>query len=702
MVIRLPISRCFSLVLLLFCCLPVFSQQELADSLKRVMGFSNDTTRVGMLLKLSEAYMKFSPKKAVDPANEAAILAVQLGNDTLEAKSLTMIGRVNYKIGNFTLAISNLEKAEKLYLQLGLDRSAGLVAITMANCYHDKGNYNESLHHSFEAYKIFENAGDKSGMSGALIASGNVYRMIKNYNKAIADYEKALALSKEGGDLKNQASSLNNLSNAYGDKGDNEKAIAYLEESRKIYEKLDDKFNLAKVLNNIGSVYDDTKRFDLATDYYLQSLEIRKQIGDKRGMATSLANLGKVALEEDKPDKAVDYLNRSLELARKAGALDLQMQILEYLSDSYVKLHDPEKALEFYTQFSSLKDSVFNENLSESIAEMQARFDVEKAESETRAQQKEKKLITISAIVGGILLLIIIVIIWNRAVARKKTNIRLNQQKQEIEQKNAALNDAYSEIERKNKDITDSILYASRIQGAILPEVEFAKTFGPKGFVLYIPKDIVSGDFYWMEQTEDHILFAAVDCTGHGVPGAFVSIVCSNLLSQAVKEHGLVHPEEILDDVNGRLSQTLRQRQDESRVRDGMDIALCVINRKTLLMEYAGAFNPAWIFRNGKSEELQPDKFPVGHYVEDILRPFTRKQYQLQPGDRVYVFSDGYSDQFGGEFGKKYKRSSFLDFVTRIQNQPFIRHRELLEKEHYDWKRQNDQIDDILILGVEL
>lgn len=679
-----------------------YGQQAAADSLKKILGFTNDTNRVSMLLKLCEAYMRFSPRKAIDPANEARILSIQLSNDTLEAKSLWMLGRANYTAGSFGEAIVDLKQAENLFEQVSMPGLAASVMLNMADCYRDKGNYNEALDQSLKAYKAFERVSDKKGMSGALIVSGNVYRGMKNYNKAINDYEKALSLSHETGDVKNEASCLNNLSNVYSDKGDNEKAVSYLEKAKTLYEKAGDKFNLAKVLNNTGAVYYEIGKYDEATELFLQSLDIRKEIGDRRGMASSLGNLGMVSLAQQKPDKAIDYLNRALELAKKTGAVELQMEILKYLSDSYNLLGDNAKSLDFYKSYSSLKDSVFNNNLSESIAEMQARYDVEKAESETRAQEKEKKLITFSAVGGGILLLIIIIIIWNRAMARKKTNIRLNQQKVEIEQKNAELHSANKVIELKNKDITDSIVYARRIQEAILPEVEFQSTFGDKGFVLYRPKDIVSGDFYWMAQTPEYLLFAAVDCTGHGVPGAFVSIVCSNLLSQSVKEHRLIHPEHILNDVNIRLSETLRERKDETRVADGMDIALCCIHKTSLHMEFAGAFNPAWIFRGKESTELTPDKFPVGHYYEEGLRKFTRKEFQLQPGDRIYVFSDGYSDQFGGPFGKKYKRSAFLNFVTAMQDKPFQQHKALLDKEHLDWKGENEQIDDILVMGIEL
>lgn len=695
-------SKRIFLFITMFFSLGVNAQQAMADSIKQILGFSNDTARVELLLKLSDAYMKFSPRKALDPAVEAKILAVQLGNEKLEAQSLMTLGRVNYKIGNFTEAIECLDRSEEIYLQQGMNGKAADVLIHIADVNLARGNYDESLNASLESYRLFERTGDKKGMASALIVSGNVYKAMKNYNKAIMDYEKAMSLSKEVGDKSNQASCMNNLSNVYGDKGDTAKAISYLQQSKEIYTKLGDKFGLSKVLNNIGAVYFEMGEYEKASEYFLQSLDIRKQIADNRGMASTLANLGSVSLAQDKPDKAIEYLNRALEISKNIGSIETQISILQSLSECYTALGDDKKALEFYIVYSSLKDSIFSENLSESIAEMQAQYDVEKAESEARAQEKEKKLITFSAVGGGVLLVVIVVILWNRAVARKRVNIRLNQQKQEIVEKNAKLHEANVEIELKNKDITDSIQYASRIQEAILPEVEFAATFGDTGFVLFRPKDIVSGDFYWTAQVGDYLLFAAVDCTGHGVPGAFMSIVCSNLLSQSVKEHGLIRPDEILNDVNIRLSETLRQRRDESRVRDGMDIALCCINKKTRHMTFAGAYNPAWIFRGTELIELTPDKFPVGLFEEEELRIFKFREIQLQKGDRIYVFSDGYSDQFGGPLGKKYKRSTFIEFVRGLQTLPMKEQRELLEQEHLAWKGTNEQIDDILVMGVEV
>jgi serine phosphatase RsbU (regulator of sigma subunit) len=680
-----------------------FAQLHTADSLKRVLAVTTDSTRrISLLLRLSDAYMQYAPKKALDPAADARYLAARNGNDSLEALSFYTLGKVHYKTANYKEALSFLDLAAKRFHQNGDESSYTSVLITTSNTYLDKGELNLALDKSLEAYQLAEKRNDKKNMSKALITSGNVYRGTANYDKAISDYEKALSIARGINDSEDEASCLNNIANIYGDKGENQKSIEYLEQARVIHERTGDKYSLAKVLNNIGAGYFEEENYDKATSYFLQALEIRKQIGDKRGMSTALGNLGSVSLEQGKPDKAIEYLNRALEIAVNIGSIDLQVNIYESLSEAYARMEDYEKSLMFSRKYSALKDSIFDENLSESIAEMQARYDVEKAGSEARAQQKQKQIITFAAAGGGVLLLLIVAILWNRTVLRKKANVRLNQQKQEIQRKNFALNEANKEIELKNKDITDSIIYARKIQEAILPEVEFSSTFGEKGFVFYRPKDIVSGDFFWMEQTPGHLLFAAVDCTGHGVPGAFMSIVCSNLLSQSVRDRGLTEPKEILNDVNIRLSETLRQRQDESRVRDGMDIALCSIERKTLKLQFAGAFNPAWIFRGQKLTEIPGDKFPVGLFVEEELRQFTGKEFQLEPGDRIYVFTDGYSDQFGGENGKKYKRSVFCDFILNIQSEPIASHRRLLEEEHFRWKGENDQIDDILVMGIEI
>jgi ligand-binding sensor domain-containing protein/serine phosphatase RsbU (regulator of sigma subunit) len=273
---------------------------------------------------------------------------------------------------------------------------------------------------------------------------------------------------------------------------------------------------------------------------------------------------------------------------------------------------------------------------------------------------------------------------------------------EKVEKRTAEIAEQKKEIEEKNKDITASIRYAKRIQDAILPPDEFVKTYLPKTFVLFKPKDIVSGDFYWLSDKKDKILFAAVDCTGHGVPGAFMSIVGHNLLDQIVAEHGLTKPSEILDALNKSVSDTLRQTYIDDHVKDGMDIALCAFDRNTQTFEYAGAFNPLWLIRNGELIETKADKFPIGNLKVGEQKKFTNHIVPLVKGDTLYIFSDGFADQFGGPNGKKLKYSVFKNILLSIQQLSMEEQGEYLNKTIEDWRGELEQVDDILVIGTRL
>lgn len=693
-------------------CVALNAQQSKVDSIKPILAQLTDTSRIRYLLMMSEAYLNFSAKKAIAPAAEARLLAIQALDERKEASALLSLGKAYAQAGSTDSALSCFKQSVELLKKVGSQEEVGELLINQGNALNDAGSYSDALTISLEAYQLFEQGNNKRGMARALIVSGNVYRLLENYRKAILNYEEAILIC---GDIKDEAlkaSCLNNLAICYGNQGLVDSALGYLHQARLIHEKTGNTSSLAKVLNNIGSQYlykadlDSGKQvsvmyMDTASQYFLASLELKKQLGDRRGQVSGLSNLGAVSVQQGNLDKAIEYFSRALEIAIEIQSPDLQLAINYNLYECYQEKADIENALRYYRAYTAVKDSIYSKDMQEGIAEMQARFGVEQAEAETRATAAQKTLIIWSSVLGGVIFIIIIFFIWRQSTDRKRVNVALNMQKEEIEKKNVALNSANHEIELKNKDITDSIRYARRIQEAILPELEFATTFGKSGFVLYKPKDIVSGDFYWMAKKGDLILFAAVDCTGHGVPGAFVSIVCSNLLTQAVNEHGFHEPNDILNDVNARLSVTLRQRVDESKVRDGMDIALCCLNTSTGIMHFAGAFNPAWIIRGGELIELKADKFPVGNFEDEALRKFVRQEIQLQKGDRVYVFSDGYSDQFGGPNGKKYKRVQFIEFLRKIQSYPIHEHKGLLEREHLAWRGSLEQIDDIVVLGAE-
>ncbi len=279
-----------------------------------------------------------------------------------------------------------------------------------------------------------------------------------------------------------------------------------------------------------------------------------------------------------------------------------------------------------------------------------------------------------------------------KVISRTEQVVR---QKEEIETKN-------QELEVLYKHVTDSIKYAKRIQEAILPPDSLVKQLLPNSFVLYKPKDIVSGDFYWMDKKDGKTMFAAVDCTGHGVPGAFMSIVGYNLLKHVVDNNNFTTPSLILDCLNDGVSETLHHGQEDSHAKDGMDVSFCTIDFKSLELEYAGAFNPLFIIRNGELLQTKADKFPIGYFLGEQKKKFRNHDILLQTGDCIYIFSDGYADQFGGPFGKKFMAKHFRDLLLDVHKEPINLQKDILNRTFEDWRGNQEQVDDILIIGLKI
>jgi serine phosphatase RsbU (regulator of sigma subunit) len=272
---------------------------------------------------------------------------------------------------------------------------------------------------------------------------------------------------------------------------------------------------------------------------------------------------------------------------------------------------------------------------------------------------------------------------------------------QKVSERTAEVEAQKKEIEVLLKHITDSIVYAKRIQEAILPPQSYVKSLLPNSFVLFKPKDIVSGDFYWMEEKDDTVIFAAVDCTGHGVPGAFMTIIGYNGLNHAFNESKETSPASILNSLNEVISTTLRQDKG-SNIKDGMDAAMCMINPKTNELQFAGAFNPLFLIREGVVQEIKGNKFPIGAFIGEERQKFTNHKFQLEKGDTIYIFSDGYADQFGGPKGKKFMYKQFRDLLLEINGKSMDDQKKILNETIESWRGEHEQVDDILVIGLKI
>ncbi|HPQ34808.1 MAG TPA: SpoIIE family protein phosphatase, partial [Tenuifilaceae bacterium] len=301
------------------------------------------------------------------------------------------------------------------------------------------------------------------------------------------------------------------------------------------------------------------------------------------------------------------------------------------------------------------------------------------------------RYVKISMGVGIGFVLIFLVFVYIQLQEKKKKNVLLASQKQEIECQRDLL-------AKQKQEITDSIRYAHRIQRAILPPEQLPEDIMPEHFVLFKPRDIVSGDFYWIASQNNKTYIVAADCTGHGVPGAFMSMLGVAFLNEIVLYHKNTESDVILQELRKLVKTTLAQSRNSEETKDGMDISFCIINWVQNTIQYSGAYNPLYYFRNGEFNEIKADKMPIGAYMKDHL-PFTKHEFKIEPGDTFYIFSDGFVDQFGGNDGRKFMTKNFKRLLGSIQSKPMSEQMEVLDETLLEWRGEHEQIDDICVIG---
>lgn len=436
-----------------------------------------------------------------------------------------------------------------------------------------------------------------------------------------------------------------------------------------------------------------------------------KKTEDKAGMSVSLCNIGEIEFDKGNLIQAEKLAQKAYSYAKETGFTNEINAAAELLSKIYERKGNYKRSFEMYKEHILLRDSINGLETKKASIQLEAkyRYEQQKAIDDAAYQKqlaieqeaKEKQQIITYGATGGLGLVgVFLIFVFNRLqVTQKQKNI-IENQKVEVEQQKYVIEQSHEELKLKNKEITDSIVYAKRIQAAILPPQKIVKQYLNESFILYKPKDIVAGDFYWMENTGDTVLFAAADCTGHGVPGAMVSVICNNGLNRSVREYGLTDPGKILDKTREIVIQEFEKSEDD--VKDGMDIALCSLklSESYAKLQYAGANNPLWVVRNEEIIEIKANKQPIGKY--DNLEPYTTHTVELQKNDTIYIFSDGFADQFGGENGKKLKAANFKKILLSMQKENMTRQKELLDDAFGQWKGELEQLDDVCVIGVRI
>jgi serine phosphatase RsbU (regulator of sigma subunit)/tetratricopeptide (TPR) repeat protein len=624
-----------------------------------------------------------------------------------KTSALNIQGITYYFKGDYDNAIIYYTKSLALFTEIGNKRGMGAAMNNIGVVYLDKGDYVNAIEYFMGSLKIEESIGNKEGVANSYNNIGVIYRDQGEDDKAIEFYKKAIEIHNETDDEEGMAHALNNMGVIYLNQDKLELSLDFFKRALPLSEQINDLKGVALILHNIGIIYYDLENYDRATEYLQKSLVLYEELEDKSGVASTYTRFGFVHLQKKEYSKAIIQAKRGLELA-----LDLESELTirdasEVLHQSYYLMNEPLLAYDMLLLFMQNKDSLNSEeNRSEVIRhEFKYMYDKKKEEDSLKniIVQVEKDAIILAErtkkengeiqsyyLAGGLLLSLIFgVFIYNRFKVTDRQKIIIQEHK-------LVLDNSFKELEIKNTEILDSIIYAQRIQSAIMPTDSFVKEHLKDSFILYKPKDVVAGDFYWIEPRNGKLMFAAADCTGHGVPGALVSIVCNNALNRAVREYGLTDPAEILNKVRDIVVAEF-EKSDED-VNDGMDIALCSIDGMKL--KYAGAFNPLWVVRDGELIVIKADKFSIGKF--DFKRDYTGHAMDLKKGDVIYIYSDGYADQFGGEQGKKFKTKTLMTLVQKIVDKPMAEQLSILEQEFNDWKGDLDQIDDICIIGLRV
>lgn len=616
------------------------------------------------------------------------------------------IGLLAINTGNFPKALTYHQKSLAINKELNLKGNIARDLYNIGTVYYYQGNYPKTLDYFLEALKINEQRGNKKSIISNIGGIAVIYAEQKDYKKAMEYFQKEYALAKEVNDKFYQASALQNITGVHLYQRDFEKALKSNGEALTISREINDQSGISSGLNNISSVCIQTGKPDEAIKYADSALAIAEKINNQGHVMSALSSLAQAYLKKKDYSNALKYATRGLTLSKEAGVISYVKDLESILSEIHEGLGNHKEALAHYKEFIIARDSLMNDEKTKELTQKrmsyefdkqiaQQKAEQEKQQLQNKERQKQQTIIIFSVIAGFLIMSVFSFFLYKRFRITNRQKKIIEDQKKVVETKSVLLEEA-------NKEVMDSIVYAKRLQEAILPPAKMINTFFPDNFILYKPKAVVAGDFYWMEKVKDRVFFAACDCTGHGVPGAMVSVVCSNALTRAVKEFELTDPGAILTRVRELVIETFEK--SESEVKDGMDISFVAYplnqNGEIKNIYWAGANNALYYSANGQLLNLNPDKQPIGK--SDLMAPFTTNIVTLKTGECFYLVTDGYADQFGGPHGKKLKQKTLKLMLEENLGKDMRAQREVLDKAFEKWKTHLEQVDDVTIIGVRV
>ncbi len=716
------------------------------DSLQQLCNKAkSDTTKVNLLNNLAEKFYNINIDSSYTYAKNALTLSQKIKYKRGSADAFSKISSALFYKGEYKNSIKNIQEAINLYETENYVKGLIESYLGLGQTWKELGDYPKSMDNYLLALKASEKVKDENNTGRTKIAIGVLLLDQGKFKEALKYSKNALVHLKKANIKAQIANAYARIGNVFGDKENPEhnsdSTLYYYKISLELFTEANIPRGIGIIYNNIASIYLDQKEPDKAIECYKKAYEIRNKLGDQNGMAIILNNLGSTYSQLKQYKIALKYLYQSLEISKKISKPEQIIDNYSHIAICYASTGEYEKAYFYKTLYIEFKDSLFNDNNSRVITEMQTKYETEKKEKEIELLNKNKivselknkeqlaKMRLQKYIIYGSICVIILVLSLSFFLLRlffqkksankllKEQNVEITQQKEEIitqrdeiEAQRDLVTKQKDRIEEIHEEVTSSIRYAQRIQEAVLPSNEQLNEILKQYFIIYKPCDIVSGDFYWVTQINNWILFGVADCTGHGVPGGFMSMLGISFLNEIVLKDEVTNAAEILDLLRTYMISSLKQKGFIDEQKDGLDIALCAINTDNLMFEYAGAYNHCYIVRKYHSEsinnikielhEFKGDKMPIA--IHQHMEPFSLKEFQLLKDDCIYLFSDGFADQFGGPSRKKFLTQNLKNTLIKINDLDFTLHKNELEKTFQDWKGEYSQVDDVTVLAIKI
>ncbi len=703
-------------------------QQNQINSLQKVINTtSSDTTKISALkawddiIYISDPDLDLNLNKQIIEICENNLkkklskIEIEKFNNSI-SNAYNNIGSLYKDKSDFKKALEYFQIALKIHQTLNNKINISISYNNIGTCYQAQGDLTTALKYFKKSLNIDKKIANKEVLSLTYSNIGMIYLKQKNNKEAMDYFQKGLKIAEEI----NYYQAINaikvNIGSIYYNQDNYEKALEYFQNSLILSTKLGDKKLMAFCVGNIGTMYLSQKNHEKALEYLVNSVTLFEELGNKTGIAQSCDNIGQIYKKQEKYKQALFYTKKSLSIAQEIGAQNEIKDASYLLYEIYKLTNDNLQALKMHEQYVDTKDSLTKVNaIEEGIRLEEKRKFSEQNLKDSLQHENEKNVINVKHdsemdqeenkryfLYGGLVLFLVFsTFIFNRFIVTRKQKQIIEKQKDQVEIQKQEVEEQKQVVDEKNKEIIDSITYAKRLQDSILPQSSTIKKLFPDSFILFKSKDIVSGDFYWVKESNGKHLISAIDCTGHGVPGAFMSLIGANGLNDAVEKHQLSDPGGILNELNRSAYHSMNKGDENVNVRDGMDLSLCAIDYTNLKLSFSGAGNPIYHVRNNELNIIKGDRFAIGSFVPGE-KTYTTHEISVLKGDMIYLFSDGYADQFGGLKGKKFMYKKFRDTLLSINNKKVNDQKSLLENTLNTWMGSYDQIDDILVIGIRI